>query len=337
MELLEPRYHLIQAYTWACADAGHAVCGNPSACEKFAGSASRQADAENRASSFDARRAALSRRAQMPDHSWSTTELLVRVEELLRAQPDVDGPFRTIAIATGLARRGERSLPVDWLLRDRIGPGLIRRAILASASVWHRVAVGDLDARDVPDLSGWLAAIAEDAPSPYDPEKDLGRVFVNSLSGRASAAGHAWIGEASISDIAAWRVEGYLASPPAPGDMALPGGRAASRWVHDRLTRTSSRSGPRSPGPGRLHIVNIPRGSRSVPESPRRSSPNAPPRPARSCAHRADSSSRTSGRSSPESDRRSSSRSWHTTWSTDSMRKLVLCPKPPSADGPTVH
>lgn len=238
MDLLEPQYHLIQAYTWACADAGHIVCGNPSACEKFAGSASRRADAENRASSFDARRAALSRHDQMPDHSWSTTELLVRVEELLRAQPNIDKPFRTIAITTGLARLGERGLPVDWLVRDRIGPGLIRRAILASASVWHRVAVGDLDARDVPELSGWLAAIAEDAPLHYDPEKDLGRVFVNSLSGKASAVGRTWIEEASISDIAAWRVDGYLVSPPALEDMALPGGRAASRWVYDRLTRT---------------------------------------------------------------------------------------------------
>ena len=72
----------------------------------------------------------------------------------------------------------------------------------------------------------------------YDPEKDLGRVFVNSLSGKASAVGRTWIEEASISDIAAWRVDGYLVSPPALEDMAMPGGRAASRWVHDRLTRT---------------------------------------------------------------------------------------------------
>src|SRR5699024_3870664 len=131
-------------YTWACADAGHTVCENPAACEMFAVSASKRADAESRAGSFDARRAALSRRDEMPDHSWSTTELLVRVEELFRAQPNIDSPFRTIAITTGLARLGERGLPDDWLVRDRIGPGLIRRAILASASVWHRIAIGDL-------------------------------------------------------------------------------------------------------------------------------------------------------------------------------------------------
>lgn len=237
MELLEPQYQLIRAYTSACTEAGHPLCQDPVACEHLAESADRTLNTEYRAAAFDARGAALARRGEMPDHSWSTTELLVQVEELLHAQPNIDGPFRTIAITTALARLGERGLVPDWLVRDRLGPGLVRRAIIASASVWHRIAIGHLDASEVPELHGWLAGIDSDAPEDYA-ENDLDRLFVNSLSGATFKLGSRWIEEASISDIAAWRVDGYTSSPPAPEDMTLPGGRSASRWVHERLTRT---------------------------------------------------------------------------------------------------
>jgi hypothetical protein len=206
---------LIQAYTWACADAGHVVCLSPSACEKFADSASRTANAENRATSFDARRAALERRDEMPDHSWTTTELLARVEELFRAQPNIDGPFRTIAITTGLARLGERGLPVDWLVRDRIGPGLIRRVILG---------------------------IAEDAPPNHDPKKDLSQVFVDSLSGKTSTMGRRWIEEASISDI---RVVPRVLGLGGGLSRAARAGRSACTSLKMRTARHIHRAGPR--------------------------------------------------------------------------------------------
>lgn len=229
---------ILRAYTTACAETDHLVCQDPSACTQMAIELMETERTELLASAYDARRIALESRGQLPDPNWLTSELIVGIEDLLRSQPNIDGPFRSIAITTGLARLAERGLPPDWLVREQIGPSLIRRIILTATSVWHRIFTGELEREQVPELHGWLSSIDADAPDDYRAEHDHTRLIVKSLAGNTFERGSTWIKEASLSDIAAWRVHGYTCSPPEIDDMALPGGRAASHWIYERFSRT---------------------------------------------------------------------------------------------------
>lgn len=231
-------YPLIQAFTTACAGSGHAVCQAPQTCERMAAESETLERTDRQSAGYDARLLAITRRRQLPDHSWKTSELVTRVEELLHSQPNLDGPFRTISITTGLARLGERGLSPDWLVRTHIGPSLIRRIVLAATSVWHEIHRGEMDRSQVPELHGWLDGVDIDAPKDYDPDRDRSRLITSSLAGATFERGSRWVKEASMSDIAAWRLTDYTCSPPELEDMALPGGRTATRWLYERITRT---------------------------------------------------------------------------------------------------
>lgn len=229
---------LLLAYSAACADTGHAICRDPEACEDLAGYAERSTRFAQRSADYDARLLAIEGRGTIPDHTWKISALMARVEDLLHTQPNLDGPFRTVAITTCLARLGERGISPDWLVRSQVGPSLIRRIILAAASVWHDVHVGRLSRDQVPELRGWLAGVDMDAPAAYSPERDRARLITSCLAGETLERGARWIGEASMSDIAAWRIDDYTMSPPQLDDMSLPGGSAAARWLYERFMRT---------------------------------------------------------------------------------------------------
>lgn len=211
---------------------------DPVSCTAMADEAHREAQAERSASTYDARRRALESHGALPDETWTCSALVMCVENLLQSQPNIDAPFRSVAITMALARLGERGIATDWLVREQMGPGLVRRIIVAATSVWHRIRLGEIDHHHVPELHGWLSRIDQDAPENYETGRDRARLIMSALTGTTYTRGAAWLMDASIADISARRLNDYTRSPPEPDDLALPGGSAATRWFYERITRT---------------------------------------------------------------------------------------------------
>lgn len=232
------RYSILLRHTNACAESAHSLCGDPAGCVSTAALVTELANAENDATEYDAQRIAIEHRNRMPDHTWSTTALVMCIKELLMSQPNIDGLYRATAITTALARLGERGINADWLIRVHMGPPLVRHIILVATSVWHQVATGALGRNDVPELHGWLNNIDFDAPVDYNPTHHRARLITCALSGTTRQWSNAWLNEAAIADILMWKSESYTVSRPDISDLSTSGGRNATRWIFDRITRT---------------------------------------------------------------------------------------------------
>lgn len=213
----------------ACNENNHLFCGNSMKCTDLASLfSSYRGDLESVGQTWKTKNA-------QPSHSWSTSQLMRCVKDLLLGFPDDDPYRRATFITTALARLGERGFSPDAVLRTGFGQLLVNRILFVYAQAYRNVSLGKWDLERVP-RNGWVKALQADQSLRKVDSSELARVLVLARRGNFDVVAKNWLKTASTSHLVGWKIDGYLISPPGESELILPLGHDATVWVCERFT-----------------------------------------------------------------------------------------------------
>ena len=172
----------------------------------------------------------------LPDASWSTAALVLRVRSGILTPPWVDPLRRSISVTQSLGLLGERGLHADAYVRSYLVRPLTRRIVgEATHAYLHRQDVKGGRDDYPPQVTDWFDDIEALRGSTARAPEVLAAVFASPMMDRAAQ----WISSAAMAHIVDWRSVDYLSVQSDARDLVLPGGTDATNWVFDRFSLTS--------------------------------------------------------------------------------------------------
>lgn len=213
----------------ACNENNHLFCGNSMKCTDLVSLfSSSRGDLESVGQTWKTKNA-------QPSHSWSTSQLMRCVKDLLLGFPDDDPYRRATFITTALARLGERGFSPDAVLRTGFGQLLVNRILFVYAQAYRNVSLGKWDLERVP-RNGWVKALQADQSLRKVDSSELARVLVLARRGNFDVVAKKWLKRASTTHLVDWKIDDYLHSPPGESELILPLGHDATVWLCERFT-----------------------------------------------------------------------------------------------------
>lgn len=219
-----------------CRKSGHELCEGSMICEEGVISWKGNSRSSYVIEDFDSGRDALRHSGETPEWSWPTTRLVGFTRFHLLNPPVVGGLWRGTAITTALGRLAERGIPVDGLVRNCIGPELVRRIIVTSENILLGIRRGEQERDRFDYLEAWFKLLeSNEADDRTDPELSLGRAAV---SQGVRDAVEQWLSQASITHVMGWRLDNFMPVEPDRASTSLPAGIDALYWIYERSTET---------------------------------------------------------------------------------------------------